>query len=90
MDGTAFSIYAFGIYEIMAGLGFLAFPNLILSFLKMEKNTEPWIRVVGILAILIGYYHFQIGQLAIHELYWTTMYVRVAFMLLLTFLALTK
>ncbi len=31
MDGTAFSIYAFGIYEIIAGLGFLFFPNLILS-----------------------------------------------------------
>ncbi len=56
----------------------------------MEKTTEPWISVVGILAILIGYYHFQIGQLAIHELYWTTIYVRIAFMLLLSLLILIK
>jgi len=90
MDATSFSIYVFGIYEIIAGLGFLFFPNLILSFLRMEKTTEPWISIVGILGILIGYYHFQIGQLAIQELYWTSIYVRMTFMLLLIVLVLIK
>ena len=74
MDATPFSIYVFGIYEILAGFGFLFFPNLILSFLRMEKTTEPWINIVGILGILIGYYHFQIGQLAIQEQYFITFY----------------
>ena len=90
MDATAFSIYAFGIYEIMAGLGFLAFPNSILSFLRIEKTLEPWIRIVGILAILIGYYHFMIGRLGIYDLYWPSIYVRIVFMLLLALLVLTK
>ena len=90
MDATAFSIYAFGIYEMMAGLGFLAIPNLILSFLSMEKTTAPWIRVVGILAIIIGYYHFMIGQLTIEVLYWPTIFVRITFIILLILLVLTK
>ncbi len=90
MDTTAFSIYAFGIYEIIAGIGFLSFPNLILSFLNMEKTIEPWIRVVGILGILIGYYHFKIGQLTISALYYSTIYVRIGFIFSLVLLALTK
>lgn len=90
MDATAFSIYAFGTYEIMAGLGFLAFPNSILSFLRMEKSIEPWIRIVGILAILIGYYHFMIGRLGINDLYWPTIYARILFIVLLALLVLAK
>ncbi|MFK7982985.1 MAG: hypothetical protein AB8G86_23600 [Saprospiraceae bacterium] len=90
MDAAALSIYAFGIYEMIAGLGFLCFPNLILSFFKIEKTVEPWIRMVGILAILIGFYHFKIGQLAIIQLYWVTIYARIGFICSIIGLVSTK
>ena len=52
MSAVALSIFVFGIYLIITGLGFAAIPNILLPLLKFPKSTEPWVRVVGIIVVV--------------------------------------
>jgi EamA domain-containing membrane protein RarD len=53
------SFYAQLAYMAPMGLGFLFQPNLVLSTLGLEPTQEPWIRLVGLLALVLTYYYFN-------------------------------
>jgi hypothetical protein len=59
MSKAAKSLLIFGIYLIITGLGFLLFPNTILSMLGFPPTTEPWIYVVGMILLILAYYYIQ-------------------------------
>ena len=79
MSNAAISIFAFSIYEIVIGIGFLFIPNVLLPLFKLPQTYEPWIRVVGVMALLIGFYHVNIAQMEISSFYWVTIYGRLGF-----------
>lgn len=61
MGSAALTIKAFGIYAILTGLNLMMAPNLLLSTLGIPATNEPWLRVVGVLAFVIGYYYWACG-----------------------------
>lgn len=62
MSDSAISLFVFGIYLLFLGAGYSFIPNLILTKLKFPKTDEPWIRIMGILIIVIGYYYIVAAQ----------------------------
>jgi len=56
MSNAAKSILVFGIYLVVIGLGFLVVPNTVLALFGFPTTNEPWIRVVGLLVLILGYY----------------------------------
>ncbi len=61
MSKAARSIFVFGIYLVVIGLGFLLAPNVPLDLLGFPTTTEPWIRVVGMLLLILGYYYIRVA-----------------------------
>lgn len=58
MHSAALSIKAFGVYVILTGLTLAIAPNALLAVLGLPLTTEIWIRVVGVLAAVLGYYYW--------------------------------
>jgi len=57
MSPAAKSLFVFGIYAVAAGTGLLLMPGLVLGTLGFPPAQDGWVRVVGVLAIVVGAYH---------------------------------
>lgn len=55
MSKSAFSLCVFSIYMFALGLVLVAAPNLLLTFFGFPETQEVWIRVVGMLVLIIGF-----------------------------------
>ncbi|MEA1881448.1 MAG: hypothetical protein U9N31_03525, partial [Candidatus Marinimicrobia bacterium] len=67
MSKPAKSVFFFGVYVVIAGLGFFIIPNTLLTLLGLQETTEPWIRILGFIAFILGYYYIRISKLEITE-----------------------
>jgi hypothetical protein len=65
MSKAAKSVFVFGIYLIINGLGFLLMPNTMLGSLGIPSTSEPWINIVGMLLLMLAYYYILSAR---HEL----------------------
>ena len=61
MTAAAKSVYYFGFYLYVVGLILIFIPNIFLNAIQMPETNEVWIRVVGVLAFLIGFYYHRTG-----------------------------
>ena len=61
MKSSAFTIKVFGIYVILTGITLLLTPNLLLGMFGFADTTEIWVRVLGALATVVGYYYWAAG-----------------------------
>jgi hypothetical protein len=57
MSRAARTIFVFGIYLIATGLVLVVTPNTLLTLLRIPPTTEPWIRVLGVVAAVLGAYY---------------------------------
>ena len=62
MSRAARTIFVFGLYLALTGLTFGTVPNLALPLLGLPEATEPWIRVVGVLAFALAYFFLRSAQ----------------------------
>jgi hypothetical protein len=62
MNRAALSVFAWGIYILLAGLGFLTIPNTLLPLFRFSTTTEGWIRIVGLLVAILGVYFIYCAQ----------------------------
>ena len=62
MGKSANSVFVFGIYLVVIGLGFLLMPNIVLDLFGLPNTTEPWIRVVATLLLILAYYYIQTAR----------------------------
>jgi hypothetical protein len=62
MSKSAISVFVFGIYLVVIGLGFLLIPNTVLGLFGLPTTTEPWIRVVAMLLLILSYYYIQTAR----------------------------
>lgn len=58
MSRAAFSVLVFSIYLSVMGVILIMIPNTFLSLFRLPETTEVWIRVVGMLAFILGFYYF--------------------------------
>ncbi len=89
MSPAALSVYVFGIYLFVTGLGFTLIPNTLLPLFKFPKTNEPWIRVIGLLVILLGWYYTTSARSDLDPFFWATVVGRfgifIGFILLVVF-----
>jgi len=62
MSPAARSIFAFGVYVVLVGIGLVSFPNPMLGPLGFPAAQEPWVRVLGVVVFVLGLYYTQAGR----------------------------
>ena len=63
MSRSALSVLVFCLYLSILALGFLIFPNTVLSLFGLLPTKEVWVRVVGMLLLGLSYYYIQMARL---------------------------
>jgi hypothetical protein len=54
---AARTIAAFGVYCVAVGAVLILVPNLFLGALGLEPTREPYIRVLGVVLVVLGFYY---------------------------------
>jgi len=67
MSKPARTIFVFGIYLLVLGVALVTVPNLLLGVFGIPATREVWIRVVGMLVLILGCYYVQAAR---HEAEW--------------------
>jgi hypothetical protein len=80
MSRAAMSVLVWGVYLIFAGLGFLFMPNFVLPLFGFATTTESWVRVVGLLAAIVGVYYFYCARWNVVPFFRLTIAGRLMFM----------
>jgi len=57
MTSAARSVSLFGMYLQLLGTTLLVVPNMLLGLFALPPTSEVWIRVVGMLCVLLGTYY---------------------------------
>ncbi len=79
MNKSAFSVFAWGVYVAIAGAGFLFIPNTMLPLFRLPTTTEVWIRVIGLLVLIVGYYYMYCARANAIPFIQVTIQGRIAF-----------
>ena len=62
MSKAALSMFVFVLYVILLGVILMVIPNALLAIFGLPATTEVWIRLVGMLVFLIGYYYIRASR----------------------------
>jgi hypothetical protein len=85
----AFTVRAFGAYLVVLGTGVLLVPALLLTPFGFEPPRDIWVRVVGLLAALIGLYYWRAGGANLRAFFpWTVQARLTVLAVFLVFVAL--
>jgi hypothetical protein len=90
MSKSALSVRVFSVYLLVLGAGLLVVPNAVLAPLALPPTNEVWIRVVGVLAVVIGFYYLQASRRDLREFFALTVGGRVIVAVLFVGLALLR
>ena len=71
-------MFWFGVYLVALGVTLVVVPNVPLSLFGMPQADEPWIRVAGMLALLLGYYYIQCARAELRPFFELTVPARGA------------
>ena len=77
MQRTTTTILAWGVYEFAVGATLLLAPNVFLGVLGLPATDEVWIRVAGVLALVIGSFFVQSARAGTLPFYRLSIYVRI-------------
>ena len=89
MSKSAFSAKVFAVYLFIAGALLATVPNLLLSILFIPQTSEVWIRVIGVIAVMIGIYAWDAAAHEAKSFFVTSVYTRcIVFVALVVFAAL--
>ena len=78
MSRAAVSVLAFGIYMVVVGLALLVIPNVLLSLLAYPTTTEIWIRILGFVVVILGYYYIVAARFELTPFFKASVYGRPA------------
>ena len=88
MSKAARSVFLFSIYLMGIGAVLILTPNFLLGLLALPPTDEVWIRIVGMLAFILGFYYFKAAKNDIRPFFRWTVYGRLAALLMFGLLAL--
>jgi hypothetical protein len=90
MNKPAVSVHVFGLYLLgLVGPGFMVAPHAVLGLAGLSAGDDLWIRVVGLLAALLGFYCVMAARAQLEPFFRWTVGARsaaVAFMVLMVLL----
>lgn len=92
IKSASLSLMVFGTYMMLIpGLGLMIFPKLLLDLNGLVYDSHIWsVRIVGLLAFIIGSYQLFIAKNKIRQLYKITVIQRCFAAVFFTILWLTK
>ncbi len=90
MSPAAKSVYYFGFYLYLVSVTLVFFPNILLGALQIPETHEVWIRVLGLLAGLIGFYYHRSGANNISAFFPLTIPTRIIVLLSFIIFAVLK
>jgi hypothetical protein len=79
MNSSAMTIKVFGVYILVAGCCFAFIPNVLLSLLGFPPANEIWVRVLGVIAAVLGYYYLSGALASARYFFVASIYGRCAF-----------
>jgi hypothetical protein len=79
MSRAAFSLFVFGSYVAVSGIVILAVPRLLMSALHLPAAADGWVRLVGLLALVIGAYDTVGGRAGLLPYIRASVWVRFGF-----------
>ncbi len=82
MLSSALSIKVFGAYVVLTGAILLLAPDLMLGVLGLAPASDIWIRVLGALALVLGFYYWACGTAGATAFHEATIPGRIAFFVL--------
>ena len=78
MSKSAFSLRVFSLYMLMVGVMLIANPNWLLSLFGVPETHEVWIRIVGMLMLIIGFIDFMASGNEMRLFFRWSVYARLA------------
>lgn len=78
MTHAARSVLVFSIYLFVLGGTLVTVPNALLSVFRIPHTGEVWIRVVGMLVLILGYYYAAAARRELVEFFRLTVPARGA------------
>jgi len=78
MSKSALSLFVFSIYLFVLGIILIVIPNVLLKLFALPETNEVWIRVVGMLVFILGFYYFLASKSEIKKFFQWTVYGRTA------------
>jgi len=78
MSKSAFSLRVFSIYMLVVGVVLIADPNWMLSLFGVPETHEVWIRIVGMLMLIIGFIDFMASGNEMRLFFRWSVYARLA------------
>ena len=76
MNQSTLSMMVFGLYISVLGLVFMIVPNPIITLFGFEPVTDIWIRIVGLILVILGYYYYMAIKEKAYNFYKWTAYGR--------------
>lgn len=81
MGKSARSVLVFSVYLFVLGIVLIVVPNLLLTLFSFPETNEVWIRVVGMLVFILGFYYFQASRSEMKKFFQWPVYGRTAVLL---------
>lgn len=89
MSAAGRSLQVFGIYLVVLGAAQILAPNFMLPIFGFPPTQEVWIRVLGLLLLVLGYYYVVVALQDLKSFFIHTVYGRVLAFCVLVGLAAT-
>jgi hypothetical protein len=87
------SMYGQMAYVIFSGLSLLFIPNLLLGIFGIEPAHEIWIRIMGLLVLVLSFYYYAMAKYGNDKVVIATVWGRLAFcagLIIFVFLGMVK
>jgi hypothetical protein len=79
MTSATLTIKTFGTYVLVTGFGLLLIPNLWLAPLGFPPTEEIWVRVLGLVACILGMYYWTCALANLRPFFVASVYGRFLF-----------
>ncbi len=81
MSRSALSVFVFSIYLYLLGFVLVVTPDTLLRIFKFPDADGLWIRVVGMLVIILGFYYSHVARAEMRPFFVWTVIARTSVLL---------
>ena len=78
MSASAKSVFAFSVYLLILGIILVFVPNVLLRLFAIPETNEVWVRVVGMLVLILSFYYFHASRNGLRGFFIATVYGRAS------------
>ncbi len=89
MTKAAFSLFCFAVYLLVLGCWLLLAPDSLLRIFRIDEPGGLWLRVVGMLLLILGFYYHAVARAELTAFFQWTVYARSSVILFFAAFVLT-